>query len=164
MVKAKEIFATALKELRMTQAQVASIVGMPEQSIGQKINVRESIKANEFFDLLEAIGIETVFYIKETGEQLLRGEGDHRRVTGMSDGVIYDTKDSKLIASSFYADGVHEFSTDGKAHELYLDRENRYFVAEYSVDGSSRDRVRSVSSDIAEAFISRYGDVRNRNS
>ena len=134
-----------------------SLSGYPEQSIGQKINVRESIKADEFFELLEVMGVDTFFYVRETGAVLMKDMQHGRRVVGMSDGVIYDTKESQLLASSFYSDGKNEYGPDGKAQELYVDRENRYFVAEYSSDENERDRVRSVPSNMASAFIAQYG-------
>lgn len=156
-MRAKEVMAAALKATGYTQVQAAKLIGMPEQSFCQKINVRESIKANEFFDLLEAIGIEAMFVVKATGEVLLKGTQFERRVVGMSDGVIYDTKDSTLVASSFYADGVNEYGPDGKAQNLYIDKEGRYFAAEYSKEGPSNDRVRSVPVNVAYAFIGQYG-------
>ncbi len=156
-MRAKEVLAAALKAKKMSQAQVAKIVGMPEQSLGQKVNIRESIRANEFFDLMEAIGIDTVFIVRETGEPLMKERTHGERVTGMSDGVVYDTKESKIVASSFFADGKTEYGPDGKAQELYIDCEGRYFVAEYSNDPSVKPRIRAIPANIADAFINQYG-------
>ena len=153
-LRAKEVLEAALAATGLTQAKVAQIVGMSEQSLGQKINVRESIKANEFFDLLEAIVIETQFIIKDSGKMLLKTA--HRRVKGMSDGIAFDTKEATCIATSFYADGVNEFGPDGQAQDLYIDHDGRYFVAEYTIDPEN-DRVRSVPYRMAEAFINMYG-------
>lgn len=158
-MRAKEVLAAALKAKKLTQVQVAKIIGMPEQSLGQKVNVRESIKANEFFDLLDAIGIETVFIVKETGEVLMKDVKRRERVVGMSDGVAYDTKESTLVSSSFFADGKSEYGPDGKAQELYVDAEGRYFAAEYSSDVTFKPRVRSVPANMAEAFINQYGRI-----
>lgn len=162
-MRAKEIFAAALKARGLSQAQVARMSNMPEQSIGQKINVRESIRANEFFDLLEVIGVKAVFFIEETGEVLMKEPQHGRRVVGMSDGVIYDTKEGTLVASSFFADGVNEFGPDGKAQELYVDKEGRYFTAEYFKDETVKGRVRATPSDMATAFISKYGIPKDEN-
>lgn len=156
-MRAKEIFAAALKAVGMSQAAVARKVGMPPQSVGQKINTRETITANEFFAILDAMGIGSYFYVKGTGEVLMRDASHGRRVSGFSDGVIYDTKDSTIVASSFFADGKEEYGPDGKAQELYRDRNGRYFVAEYTKDGSMRDRVRAVPDAMAEAFIQKFG-------
>lgn len=156
-MRAKEVFAAALKATNLTQSKVAKLVGMPEQSIGQMVNIRESVRADLFFDLLDAMGIDTLFYVRKTGEVLMKEKQHGRRVVGMSDGVIYDTKESQILASSFYADGENEFGPDGKAQELYVDRQNRYFVAEYSCNEGEKDRVRSVPSNMAAAFINQYG-------
>ena len=156
-MRAKEVFAAALKATGLSQAKLAKMAGMPEQSIGQKINVRESIRADEFFELLDIMGISIVFFVKSTGEALLKESQHGKRVVGMSDGVIYDTKESQIVASSFFADGVNEYGPDGKAQELYVDKEGRYFVAEYSDEEDVKDRVRSVPSNMAEAFLKLYG-------
>ena len=156
-MRAKEVMQAALKATGLSQIKVASMVGMPEQSFGQKINVRETVKANEFFDILDKIGIETVFIVKATGKVLMKDTQYGERVVGMSDGVIYDTKESTLIATSFYGDGVNEFGPDGKAQELYVDNEGRYFVAEFTKGDTVKSRVRSVPVNMAEAFINQYG-------
>ena len=156
-MRVKELFAAALKATGMTQAQVAKLAGMPEQSVGQMINVRESVRADLFLELLEVMGIDTLFYVKGTGRVLLKDNKNGRRVVGMSDGIVYDTKESQILASSFFADGKNEYGEDGKAQELYVDRENRYFFAEYSCNEGERDRIRSVPKNVATAFINQYG-------
>jgi len=140
----------------MTQVKAAELYGMPEQSIGQKINTRESIQANEFFDLLDTIGIGVLFYVKETGEILLKESENGRRVVGISEGVYYDTKKSKLLASSFLGDERNEFGPDGKAQELYIDKNGRYFMVECSNDENVKDRIVAVPNSIATAFINQY--------
>lgn len=156
-MRAKEVLEAALKATGLSQAQVAKMAGIPEQSLGQKVNIRESVRANEFFELLDVIGIDTIFYVRETGEILMKKPAHGRRVIGMSDGIVFDTKESTLVASSFFADGTNEYGHDGKAQELYTDSEGRYFVAEYSNDKSVKDRVRTVPADMAAAFINLYG-------
>ncbi len=156
-MNAKEILAAALDEKGMSQAKLAKLVGWPEQSIGQKVNVRESIRANEFFFLMEKLGYEILFINKETGGRLLHGDHRGRRLAGYYDHVKYDTKHARLVASSFYADGINEFGVDGIAQQLYVDEEGRYFVAEYFKDDPERDRIRSIPVAMAEAFIKEYG-------
>ena len=98
-MRVKEVFAAALKATGMTQAQVAKLAGMPEQSVGQMINVRESVRADLFLELLEVMGIDTLFYVKGTGRVLLKDNKNGRRVVGMSDGIVYDTKESQILAA-----------------------------------------------------------------
>lgn len=157
VLRAKEILAAALKATNLSQAKAAKKIGMPEQSLGQKINVRESVRANELFDILEAIGIGAVFFVKATGELLLTEEERGTRLVGVSDGVVYDTMNATLVSTSFFADGENEFGKDGRAQDLYIDGMGRYFVAEYCNDGSIQSRVRSVPVSMAEAFINMYG-------
>ena len=156
-MRAKEVFAAALKEVGMTQKEAANLSGTTELRIGQRINMRETIHADEFFHILDSIGIDTVFYVRKTGALLVKEPKHGKRVTGMSDHVKYDTDAAHLLASSFYADGEHEYGDDGKAQELYVDREGRFFVAEYSCNEDEPDRVRSVPINMAIAFIKQYG-------
>lgn len=156
-MRAKEIFAAALKATGMSQAEVARMTNQPPQSIGQKINVRESVRANEFFDILDAMGIDAFFSVRKTGEILMKEQRHGRHLFGVSDGVAYNTNDAELLASSFYADGTNEFGPDGRAQELYMDRKGRYFTAEYSNNEGERDRVRSVPANVAAAIIKQYG-------
>ena len=74
----------------------------------------------------------------------------------MVDRVTYDTAASNAISNNFYADGVNEY-TDGKAMELYIDKEGRYFFAEYSNWEGGKDRISPVSAAEAAAFIEKYG-------
>ena len=155
-MRAKEVFAAALKAKGLSQAEVAKMVGMPEQSIGQMINIRQTVKADLFFDILDVMGIKTLFYMKDTGDVLMKDISKGKRVVGMSDGVVYDTKESKLLASSFFADGTNEYGPDGKAQELYIDNKGRYFMAEYNNAPDDKGRVRSTPASVAEAFIDKY--------
>ena len=74
----------------------------------------------------------------------------------MVDRVIYDTAASEAIANDFWADGENEYN-DGKALELYIDKENRYFFAEYSSWEGVKDRICPVSAEDAATFIEKYG-------
>ena len=240
IMRAKDVFSAALMKTGITQRKLAEVSGYPEQSIGQKINVRETIKAREFFELLGYIGVGTKFYtankkkgskpyyqisgtqadirelfsktLEATGEtmedaanlletsvialnekvyvrasikmselftalELLGAEVEfyvektnqnlywekEDRVMGMSDGVIYDTRESALLATSFYADGSNEFGEDGKAMELYVDKDNRYFFAEYNLDSDVKPRIKAAPVHVAYAFLQTYGPIEEKN-
>lgn len=157
-MRAKVVFADVIKSLGISQAEAARRAGMDINSLAQKINVRESIRADEFFELLESLGVDVTFTVKGTNTVLDHKKTGHgRRVRGMSDGEKYDTKYSEALSNSFYVDGIHEYGEDGLAEELYVDQEGRYFFAEYNRDEPSRDRVRAVRSNIAVAFMEKYG-------
>lgn len=156
-MRAKEVFDAAIKAKKMSIADVARLLNVNACELGQKINIRESVKANDFFEILDAIGVGVMFFMKDTGAVFLKDGRRTRRVVGVSDGVRYDTAEATLIATSFYADDEHEYGQDGKAQELYVDRENRYFIAEYSCNEGERNRVRSVPYNMATAFIKQYG-------
>ena len=154
-----EMFKKILELKNMTLDQAAEAKGVSTIALREKVIVRGSIKSDEFLSLMDLIGVNVHFFVKATGEQLTKKVKQRRRVVGMSDGVIFDTREAQIVASSFYADSENEYGPDGKAQELYVDRDNRYFVAEYSKDESIRDRVRSVPAHMATAFIKQYGII-----
>ncbi len=153
---AKDVVVTALARTGHTQESGAKLIGWGGQQISQRLQ-RNSMRADEFLTLLDAIGVDVTFTVRKTGD-VLRGQtsGHGRRVKGTSDKVLYDTGTSYAIANSFFEDGEHEYK-DGEACELYVDKRGRYFMAEYREDG--KDRVRSVSASVAAAFIEKYGTV-----
>lgn len=155
-MNAKDMLLAALRETKTTQAEAATKVGWMPQQLSQRI-VRNSIRADDFLSLLEAIGIEVTLTVRDTGNTVrvyVKGAG--RRVKAMVDRVTYDTAASNAISNNFYADGVNEY-TDGKAMELYIDKEGRYFFAEYSNWEGGKDRISPVSAAEAAAFIEKYG-------
>ena len=105
------------------------------------------------------MGIDVEFRVRETGKVIkIRVPGMGQRVRCMVDKVIYDTAASDALANNFYADGVNMF-TDGKAMELYVDKEGRYFFAEYSDWVGVKDRITPVSASVAAAFIAAVGSA-----
>ena len=156
LMKANDMLAAAIRATRKTQAEAAARIGWMPQQLSARL-VRNSMRADEFLNLLEGLGIEITLTVKETGEVVrthIQGAG--RRVKAMVDRVIYDTATSDALANNFYADGVNEY-TDGKALELYVDKEGRYFFAEYTNWEGGKDRISPVSANDAAAFIEKYG-------
>lgn len=152
----KELLAAALRDTGKTQAEAAAKIGWVPQQLSARLT-RNSLRADELLDLLEGIGIELTMTVKETGKVVrshIQGAG--RRVKAMVDRVTYDTASSDALANNFYADGVNEY-TDGKALELYIDREGRYFFAEYSSWDGVKDRITPVTPETAAAFIEKCG-------
>ena len=158
----REVFDSVLPAVGKNHETAVAPLGWTKQKISSKM-VRNSLKAAELLDILEANGIEPLFRVKETGEIItVRIPGHGRRVRGVSDGVKYDTGKSSAISGTFYADGVHEYDDNGEAQELYIDQQGRYFFAEYNRTDPSKDRVRSVPGGVAAAFIEKYGtEIRN---
>lgn len=151
----REILDSAFKSLGITQKDAARAIGCSAQSLGQKL-IRGSLRSDDFLRLLDTIGIDVTFTNRNQGRDLTAHVTGHgRRVRGMSDGVQYDTAMSEALSNNFYEDGEHEYQPDGTAIELYVDSNGRYFAAEYTEEG--KDRVRSVPSSMALAFIEKYG-------
>lgn len=154
---AREVLNAALLNRGVTQAESAAMIGWTAQKLSQRL-IRNSLRADDFIRLMDALGIEIEFKDKETGEPLkMHTSGYGRRVKGVSDKIQFDTDQSEPLSNSFYEDGVNEFGEDGRAVELYIDKEGRYFFAEYSANEGERDRVRSASASVAAAFIEKYG-------
>lgn len=156
LMKSKELLDAVYKELGITQAEAAAAISWSPQQYSQKM-VRGSLRADEFLAILENLGIELSLTVKDTGNAIRQQRaGAGRRVRAMVDRVKYDTATSVAMANSFYADGVNKY-TDGKAMELYMDKENRYFFAEYFDWEGAKDRILPVTAEVAAAFIEKYG-------
>ena len=152
----KEYLDAALKMTNKKQAYVAAKMGWSPQQLNAKI-ARGTLRVDEFFEFMDAIGVEVTLTVKDTGENVIkRTAGAGRRVKRMVDRVTYDTYKSSALANNFYADGKHQYN-DGRARELYIDMQGRYFFAEYSEKEGESDRINPVSAADAADFIERYG-------
>lgn len=152
----RELMDAALVKTKTTQAGLARQMGWTPQNFNLRLN-RNSIRADEFLTIMDALGVDVTFTMRESGEILkphVRGHG--RRLCGNCDKITFDTAAAEAISNSFYEDGVNEFNADGEATELYVDSEGRYFMAEYHTD-TSKDRLRTVPSSVAAAFVEKYG-------
>lgn len=156
----REVLNSVMAHLGLSQAKFAEKIGWGQPIISQRL-ARESLRANELFDLMEANGIEVLFRDKATGEILNiltpMTPGHGRRLKGMDNRIKFDTGLSSAISNTFYADGVHEYDENGEAQELYLDIKGRYFFAEYHESEHEKDRIVLVPKSVAEAFAKQYG-------
>lgn len=160
MMSAKEMLTAALKATGMTQAEAARMMGCNPQWLSARL-VRNSLRADEFLALMDKIGIDVTFTVRETGasvKEQIKGAG--RRIRKMVNRVIYDTAASNALANNFYSDGVNEY-TDGRAMELYLDANGTYFFAEYTSSGAG-DHITVATPEEAAAFIMKYGTEINK--
>lgn len=152
----RETVDAVLAELDMTQATAAEAIGMTPQQLNGKL-VRNTLRADEFLKLMDAIGIDIKYSVRDNGKDVrTRAKGYGRHIKCMVDRVIYDTDTSEVLANNFWADGENEYN-DGIALELYVDSEGRYFFAVYSSWESVKDCIRTVSGKDAAAFIEKYG-------
>lgn len=156
MMTSKEVLVAAYKATNTSQGENAKKMGWTEQKLSSKL-VRNSLRADEFLMLLDTIGIDVEFKVRGTGQIVkARIAGAGRRVRCMVDKVIYDTAASDALANNFYADGVNEYS-DGRAMELYVTQDGKYFFAEYSEWEGTKDRITPVTANAAAAFLEKYG-------
>lgn len=154
----KDVVVATSKFLKRSMTKMGERIGWSQGQISQRM-IRDSIRANELFQLLDANGVDVKFFVRSNGEEIRicrRGHGWHLR--GSSDGVRYDTEHADAVANNFFADGVNEFGPDGRALELYKDCEGRYFFAEYTKNEGERSRVKGTPKDVALAFIEKWGE------
>ena len=155
-MNSKDVISAALKEVGINQADGAKSINWSPQQLSSKI-VHGTLRADDFLRLMDAIGVDVEFKVRDSGKIIkTRIPGAGRRVRCMVNKVIYDTAISDALANSFYSDGVNEYS-DGRARELYIDKEGRYFFAEYSTWEGQKDRIVPAGSNEAAAFIEKYG-------
>lgn len=155
-MKSIEALKTVLECTNNTQSTAATLVGWTKQQLNSRM-VRGDMKTDEWLALLDAMGVEVVLVNKDTGKPIkpiVRVKGIGQRAKGMSERVKYDTEKADALANSFYLDGKNKY-TDGKAEELYIDKEGRYFLVTYTEDDKSK--IHHVTVNVAKAFIEKYG-------
>ena len=153
---ARDILDLVSKETGITQGDLAKSIGMYAQQLNGRL-ARQSLRADDFLNILDAAGIDVIYIKRDDGKQI-RGviPGAGRRVRQMVDRVIYDTAASDALANNFDKKDNSECA-DGTVSELYIDKEGRYFLAEYSSVEGGKDRITPVTSAVAAAFMSQYG-------
>ena len=152
-----EALGIILPAMGKTKTEVASMLGWNSQMFSARLE-RKSLRLDDFFRMMEGLGVEVVFQKKDTGE-IIKGRpvGHGKRLRGMVDGVTYDTDQANVISNSFYEDGENEYNKDGEAQELYVDDEGRYFMAEYKLGRDPVGKIRVIPANVAALFIERYG-------
>ena len=141
----RELMDAALAKTKNSQAWLARQMGWTPQNFNLRLN-RNSIRADEFLALMDVLGVDVTFTMRKTGEILKPHVSGHgRRLCGNCDKITFDTAAAEAISNNFYEDGVNEFNAEG-----------RYFMAEYHTD-TSKDRLRTVQSSVAAAFVEKYG-------
>ncbi|MCX4355898.1 MAG: hypothetical protein OSJ43_06690 [Oscillospiraceae bacterium] len=157
----KEILEAVLRDTGTSKAAAASKIGWLPQTLSNKLRMK-TMRADEFLELMEALGVSITYTLKETGTAVrVRIPGAGRKVRKMVDGIIYDTAAASAISNNFYSDGVNEY-TDGMARELYKDSDNRFFFAEYSSLEGVNDRIIPITANDAADFIKKYGTEINK--
>lgn len=152
----KEILEAVLRDTGTSKSAAAAKIGWLPQTLSNRLRMK-TLRADEFLELMEALGVNITYTIKETGAVVrIRIPGAGRKVRKMVNGVIYDTSTASAISNNFYADGVNEY-TDGMARELYKDNENRFFFAEYSSLEGVKDMIIPITANDAAEFIKKYG-------
>lgn len=156
MMNAKDALDTALQYTDATKKKAAELIGWTPSQLSVRIS-RGSLRADDFLNILDKLGIDVQYVDRKTGKPVrvpVRGHG--RRVVRMVNLVTYDTAESDAITSNFYADGKNEYN-DGMAMELYMDKEGRYFFAQYSSLGGVRDSIIPIGKEDAMTFMAKYG-------
>ena len=161
MRNAREVIESAIKYSNLSHAECVRrlAVARPEehwtrQKFSDKLT-RGSMRVDEFFLLLDLIGVDFQMIQLDTGrnvERYVKGYGERARA--MEQGIIYDTAVSHALSNSFWEDGEHEY-TNGQAQELYVNKEGKYFIVTYSKIG--KNSIHSVSDSEAREFMEKHG-------
>lgn len=156
MTNTKDTLTAILKAVGYTQADAARAFGWTPVQLNAKLN-NKSLKTEEFLGIIDELGVDVHFTIRETGKKIrVPAYGYGRQIRGMVNGTIYDTSKSEVLSNSFYADGVNEY-TNGNALELYVDKKGNYFFVEYSSFESAKDRIIPTDANSAAEFIEKFG-------
>ena len=123
-MKARDVIQAALSELGIKQESLAVKLGVTPQNLSRKL-LKDTIRAKEFFDALDALGLKITVSRKDTGD-VIRAQsfkpGVMPRVSMVVNGIRYDTEK---------ADALCHYELDALAMELYRDYRGGYFVAIY---------------------------------
>lgn len=153
---ARDIIYKSCKVLGITMGEAANRIGWSKQKLQSRF-AYNSLRLEDFLKIMDAIGVDIEYRVRETGEIIRpHASGMGAPVRCMVDKIVYDTTKSDALANNFYADGVNKF-TDGRAMELYIDEEGRYFFAEYAEWEGAKDRITPVPATVAADFIQKYG-------
>lgn len=140
----KKIIDNAIADCGISQAHAARLMGWVPQQLNNRLS-RNTFKVEDFFDLMDVLGVEVRFISRNTGRDistLAKKKGHGPSVTGTSGNVTFSTDESSAVSGRF-VDGVLE-------DELYVDPVGRYFIV------SGRE-VKGVSSNVAHSFIEENG-------
>ena len=160
LMNGRALLDAALNDLGITYKEAAEKIGWSKCKISNKL-VHDTLRASELLHLLEANGIGVMLVNKNNEEVIYPYSYGHGEPYAGRDGtILYDTTKAYALSNTFYADGEHEY-TDGKAEELYVDKEHRYFIVHY--EKGKRPYIRGVRESIARAFIEKYGPITEKN-
>ena len=121
---------TLIDYSKSTIEKVGKIIGKPPKKFKERID-DDIFRAREFLQIVEALGFETKYTIKATGEVLsLKAARQGHKVVGVVRGVKYNTLQSRPVSNDFYADGENKYH-NGRASELYITEDGRYFLVDY---------------------------------
>ena len=124
----KDILYGAYKETDTNQTIAANNVGMSCKQLSDRIT-RDTLKACTFLNILDSIGIDVQFIVKDTGFPVRVKSGKAgKHVVQMIHGVTYDTQKSFPLWSDIRADG-----TETTLYQL-KDRSG-YFLVDSSLYG-----------------------------
>ena len=155
-MNAQEILETASWACNTTQKGAAELIGLNGSGLWARLK-RGSLKADDFLAMLDRMGIDVTYTVRATGKKMnltIRGAG--RKVVSQVNFVKYSTDQSEALANDFYTDGENLYH-EGRARELYVDKQGRYFFAEYSEYPGVKDRIIPVGADVAASFLETYG-------
>lgn len=151
----KDALTMSLQATKKTQTECAELMKWTVSKMNRKLNGGK-FWADEFLKLMDVLGLDVQLVDRETGKIIKpMHQGAGPRVRQMVNGITYDTYQADALSNSFYADGVNKY-TDDQAKELYMDREGRYFFAEYATY-QERGRITPIDPETAARFIKKYG-------
>lgn len=162
MINPTEAIRNLITRKGYSQTEVAEMIGNTKQNLNNKIT-SGSLRTDDWVKILDAIGVDIVFVDRETGAVLSVTDSTYKKgygppAKGVFDGVKYDTQKADAIANTFFIDGENEYC-NGRAEELYLDKNGRYFMVAYKEKG--KPKITAVSPLIAAAFVEKYGGRNN---
>ncbi len=143
-----DIIKNRLKELGKSQNSLARDLGETPQNFSQKLK-NGTLKASEFFNIIEFLGLEASFYDKDTGvKSIIAKEGIAPKLKMTVNGKVYDTNKSKALCHTTVGHGL-------LITELYKDIDDNYFFVVCSND-NVKPAIIEVDKNEAAAFYEQF--------
>ena len=142
-----DIIKAEIERADIETAYVADAVNIKRSTFWMKLK-NNSFSAEEAIRVLEYLGMEVSIVPSKGIGKRVGGTGPRVRV--MVNRTIYDTAKSYAIC--------HTEWVDGWRMELFMDQENRFFVAHYTTWKDAANIISEIGKEDAAIMYTKYGD------
>lgn len=143
---ASEMVRSALIETKTKHTELAKLMGWSRSNLSFRLK-NNSLTWDELARALGFLGY-TATVQNGKGEPLRHyGNGTGPKLVRIVEGQTYDTSKASMVGSTKKSDGQQQFA------ELFVDADNRYFIAYYELWDGGDNRISTLSKDAATEIL-----------